>query len=177
MKKKLLVSLFLLIAVVSLSGCTKKKESAEEKTIGQVVKIDGEEIKLDTDTNAMEFHYKQNTTNFTNYSYDDYRVVFVKANDRVLAYMTISWINDYTLEDGLKEISTEDLTTTDKKINGIIYKYYEKENVEAEGMTNASGHSYLYELNGKLYQIAFVSDKDIKDFEKAIMEDAYFKEK
>lgn len=177
MNKKIILILFVLLTLFSITGCGSKKEEKNEKE--EVVdktlfKIKDKEFHLDTDKEfeglkykvSSEFREINNITpsstymqynyqpeNSSNYFY--FRIMFYKGKDINYAK------NDYLGEE-------EKFEFKDVKINDIEYKMIDEER------TDGTIHHYLITKDGNTFLLSFISQNDIKDFEKKVLDSINF---
>ena len=169
MKKKLIISILLLVALFTITGCGNKEESSEkkeEKVVDKTLfKIKDKEFHLDTDKEFQGIKYKvskdfkeiDNYTpssiymqyyyqpeNSSNYFY--FRILFYKGKD----------IN-FAKEDYIG--NEEEFELKDVKINDIEYKMIDEER------TDGTIHHYFVTKDGNTFILSFISQNDIKDFE------------
>ena len=176
MKKKILLSILVIMALFAITGCNSKKE-ANKKLDETLFKIKDKEFHLDTEREFEELKYKTSSEfkeidNITphstymqyNYRPDDssnyfyFRILYYKGRNIDFAK------NDYIGNE--KQFEYKNV-----KINNIEYKMIDEER------TDGTIHHYFITKNGNTFIIDFISQNDIKDFEKKVMNSIEFKEK
>ena len=175
MKKKILFSLFVMIALFAITGCesTKKENSSkkEKEVVDQTLfTIKDKEFHLDTDKEFEGLKYKTSSefkevNNITlssvymqyNYqpesssNYFYFRILYYKGKDIDFAK------EDYVGND-------EPFEYQDVKINGIDAKMIDEER------TDGTIHHYFITKDGNTFIVDFISQNDIKDFEKKVLD-------
>ena len=174
MKKKILLNLLIIISLFIVTGCGKEKTTNTLDKNMKVVKVEGNEIRLRSEDNLKNFVYLQHANDFHTNTMGYNRTLMVTSDDKVQLYVNIVTAEGKTLNEVISRIDFA--TVTDKTVNGINYKYYEREGLNANQLgDDCKGHFYLYEYEGDVYQIGIVSNKDFAEFEKVFMDTAYFK--
>lgn len=179
MKKKVLLSLFVLITLFTITGCGSKKEVSKDNKENEVVdktlfKIKDKEFHLDTDKEFKGLKYKvssefreiDNVTPssvYMQYSYqpDDspnyfyLRILFYKGKDINFAK------KDYVGDE--KKFEYKDVD-----INGIKSKMIDEER------TDGTIHHYFINKDGNSFIVDFISQNDISKFESMVLESIKF---
>ena len=179
MKKKILLFLFVVVALFTITGCGSSKKETKEKKEKVVVdktlfKIKDKEFHLDTDKefeglkykvsgefkeidnftpSSTYMQYKYKPENSSNYFY--LRILYYKGKDINFAK------SDYVGDDN-------DFKYQDVKINGIDAKLIDEER------TDGTIHHYFINKDGNTYLVDFISQNDIKDFEKKVLDSFSF---
>lgn len=174
MKKKILLSILLVVTLFTITGCgsTKKEENKnnnnnkkEEVVDPTLFKIKDTEFHIDTDREFEGIKYKTSSgfkeiDNFTpsskymqyNYqpegssNYFYFRILYYKGKNI-----------DFAKKDYLGE--EDNFEYKDVTINNIEYKMIDEER------TDGTIHHYFVTRNGNTYILSFISQNDIKDFE------------
>ena len=179
MKKKILLSLLLLVALFTITGCgsvkkgdnTKKEEKVVDKTL---FKIKDKEFHIDTEKEFEGLKYKispefKEVNNYTpsstymQYSYQPenmanyfyFRILYYAGKD-------INFAKDDYIG------SEEQFEYKDVKVNNIDAKMID------EGRTDGTIHHYFITKDGNTYILSFLSQNDIKDFEEKVLETISF---
>ena len=174
MKNKLLLGLLIVLSLFVVTGCGKKETSTTTDKDQKIVKVDGNEIRLKSEDNLKNFVYLQHAGDFKTNTMGYNRSLMVTSDDKVQLYVNIVTAEGKTLDEVVSKIDFA--TVSDKTVNKINYKYYEREGLSAEQLgDDCKGHFYLYEYEGDVYQIGIISNKDFSEFEKEFMGTAYFK--
>ena len=179
MKKKILLSLLLIAALFTITGCTSKKEEEKKDKEPEVVdetliKIKGKEFHLDTDKEfqglkyitSSEFKEANNETPSSVYrqyyyrpdseaNYFYFRILYYKGKD--IAFAKSDYVGD-----------EKDFEYKDVKINNIEYKMIDEER------TDGTIHHYFLVKDGSTFILDFISQNDIKDFENKVMNSISF---
>lgn len=181
MNKKILLSLFIIVALFTIVGCGSKneEENSEKEKETEVVdntlfKIKDKEFHLDTDKEYEGLKYKTSSefkeisnytlsstymqynyqpANSSNYFY--FRILFYKGKDI-----------DFAKDDYLG--NEEQFEYKDVKINDIECKMIDEER------TDGTIHHYFISKDGNTFIVDFISQNDIKDFEKKVLDSISF---
>ena len=174
MKKKILLSLLIILSIFATTGCGKEEPTPTTDKEQIVVEVEGNKIRLKSEDNLKNFVYLQHAGDFHTNTMGYNQTLMVTSDDEVELYVNIVTAEGKTLDEVISYIDFA--TVTDKTANGINYKYYERTGLTAEQLgDDCTGHYYLYEYEGDVYQIGIVSNKDFSEFEKVFMDTAYFK--
>lgn len=179
MKKKILLGLLVFALFFTITGCGAKKQEDNNKKENEFVdetlfKIKDKEFHLDTDKEFKGLKYKTSSEfkeidnitpssvymqynyqpdNSSNYFY--FRILFYKGKDINFAK------NDYIGNE-------EQFEYIDVKINGIEGKMID------EKRTDGTIHHYFITKDGNTFIIDFISQNDIKDFERKVLDSISF---
>ena len=183
MKKKMFLSLLILIALFTITGCVaNKKSNSPTNNNSKEYKVDGVSIKLDSEDSMSKMKYKTSksfdrrsgasTTVYSLYydenkdKYDASNIVFsisVTANIMQSESSIEYDINKLNNNSSLKNISREQ-----KKINDITWEYVSLDNYYETGSNDHFKiHSYYYETyDGKYYTTYIISFNKADNIEK-----------
>lgn len=170
MKKKLFLSLLIVLLCFVLVGCgSSSEEDNDDVKDDSLVVINGLDFKLDQEKEYKGLKYiitgdfKENITDhYVEYRYyqEDgsnllfYRVFFYEGKDNAYARQNLGIEDKFQFEDG--------------KINDIEYKLID------EKRTDGTIHFYFINKNNNTYVLHFVSQHDIKDFESKVLNSIKF---
>lgn len=173
MNKKIIISLLVIVALFTITGCgsTKKEENKEEEIVDKsLFTIKDKEFHLDTDKEYEGLKYKTSSgfreinnltpsstyvqynyqpENSSNYFY--FRILFYRGKDIEFAK------NDYVGNEKQFEFK-------DETINNISFKLIDEER------TDGTIHHYFITKDGNTYILSFISQNDISDFEKKVLD-------
>ena len=179
MKKKVLLFLFVVVALFTITGCgSKKKEnSSKEKNViadKSLFKIKDKEFHLDTDKEFEGLKYKTSSefkeidnitpsSTYMQYSYQPenssnyfyFRILCYKGKD--IAFAKSDYVGD-----------EEQFEYKDVTINNIDYKMIDEER------TDGTIHHYFVTKDDKTFIIDFISQNNIKDFENKVLNSISF---
>ena len=181
MKKKVLliglIFVMLLGCLLGLTGCGAKKEEKKEEQVAEVVdesliKINGHEFKLDTETTFKDVSYttsagfkKADFNRYIQYYYQD-------EEDGNLLYFRIFYYENKDIAASFADLGLDKkIALTDEKTDNFEYKSY----VEPRN-DGGTIHCYFVDYKGSTYVISFISKYDIKDYETKVMKSIKFKE-
>ena len=174
-KKVLLIGLILVMlsgCLLGLTGCRAKKEESKEVVDESLIKINGKEFKLDTETTFKDVSYitsadfqKADFNRFIQYYYQD-------KEDGNLLYFRIFYYKNLDITAAFADLGLDKtIALTDEKTDNFEYKSY----VEPRN-DGGTIHCYFVDYKGSTYVISFISKYDIKDLETKIMKSVKFKE-
>jgi hypothetical protein len=173
MKKKIFLSLLVIVALFSITGCgssNKEENKEKEEVVDETLFIiKDKEFHLDTDkvfeglkyktssefkeidnytlsSTYMQYNYRPD--NSANYFY--FRIFFYKGKDIEFAK------NDYVGNE--EQFEYKDVT-----INGLEWKMIDEER------TDGTIHHYFITKDGNTFIVDFISQNDIKDFENKVL--------
>ena len=174
MKKRLLLLLFIFVAVFSLTGCTSKKKETKKKEDAITIKINKEEVELTGDEYLKNMHYKSNGVKLAPNTVGYRRVLTYKDSKGDIKLLISMAAFTATYEQITKSIEG---TISDVTIGDITYKYYEMNNYEHSDMgVGTNSHAYMYEFADEWYVISFVSKEDTRDLEATFLSYVTFEE-
>lgn len=172
MKKKILLSILVMLAVFTITGCTSSNKSSSSDNLKEY-KIDGVSIKLDKDESMSGMKYKtsksfdsRNGVSTTVYSlyYDKNKDKFDASNLVFSISVTANIMQtESNIEYDIKKLnnnsSLKNITREQKEINDIKWEYISLDNYYETGSDNHyKNHSYYYELyDGKYYTTYIIS--------------------
>ena len=176
MKKKIILSLLVIVALFTITGCGNSKTENNDKTEKQneVIKVDIDDITVNLDStkelNKLSFKYdtksersKVEHLNGKNYYMTDYY-----SNGSVGLRISIEYKEGMTVAEVMN--TKTGTSQGNKSFNNIEWKYYEgltknKENV----------YYYAYQYDKDTYLIGFVTNKSIDNLIDIFMNNVSFK--
>ena len=172
--KKIIISILLVISLFTITGCGKKKEEnnkKETKIVDKTLfKIKDKEFHLDTDKEFEGLKYKtskdfKEINNYTPSStYIQYN--YQPENSSNYFYFRILYYKDNGIDFAKNDYigNEKQFEYEDGKINNIEYKMID------EKRTDGTIHHYFITKDNNTYIIDFISQNDIKDFEKKVLD-------
>ena len=181
MKKRILISLFVIVTLFTIVGCSSKKEEKNEENNEKdeivdetLFKIKDKEFHLDTDKEIEGLKYKtssefkevNNITPSSNYMQYNYQ----PENSKNYFYFRILFYKGKDIEFAKEDYigNEEQFEYKDTKINDIDCKM-----IDEEG-TDGTIHHYFISKDGNTYIIDFISQNNIKDFENKVLKSISF---
>ena len=175
MKKKLIFSLLIVLALFMVAGCNTKKDTKVNKKENKAVdktlfKIKDKEFHLDTDKEFNGLKYKTSSefkevSNYTMSStYMQYN--YQPENSQNYFYFRILYYEGKDIDFAKDDyIGTEEhFEYKDVKINNIECKMIDEER------TDGTIHHYFITKDGNTFILDFISQNDIKDFESKVLD-------
>ena len=173
MKKKIITSLFIMVALFTITGCGKAKTN-EDKNIGntkEIVTIQGEKFNLKSERNLNDLYYKENYVDFHTDAMGNIRTMSYTKQEKIIFEVHIMYDENRSLSELKAIIDTQNETKEQsKEVNGIKYVYYEYKTND-----NLTVHHYIYVHKGKTYTIAFILGENPGNIEDVFMNNISFK--
>ena len=166
MKKKIIFSILIVLALFAITGCGNSEKGTKQKTYEVTVK--DLTVTYDTTESLHDITYLKASAfgSMTGkaYSTTEYR------KDNISFRYSIS-INYYKSQTITEALMNRDFTKlANKKYNGIEYEVYSKKNIDNDTIT-----VYAYRNNKDTYTIQFVSSYDINDLIDIFMNNISYK--
>ena len=170
--KKVLLSFFIFLFVIGLTGCTAKKNDNNGNKKIEEVKETGVKANVGTFTleltekgsfDEMHYLYPEGTVVNSLGTYTILVYVKDKKTDEVLFRVPISKYENKTIDNAMGNGFTK---VEDKTINDIKWSVYKD---------NDNKHSYATSFNNTVYVVGFMSQEDMSNFETAFMGTVTFK--
>ena len=194
MKKKLLLSIFVLLIVFTITGCgSNNKSNNSGNKNSKEYTIDGVSIKLDSSDTRSKMKYitsksfdsRNGSSTSTYYLYYDKNKDKYDVSNVVFSYSVTADImqTESNIEKDINKLSTnsslKNITREKKTINDITWEYVSLDNYYETGSDNHfNNHSYYYEkYDGKYYTtyiVSFNKTDNIKELENDIMNSITF---
>lgn len=156
MKKRIIIVLFLIISLFTITACKdKNKENIPEKIEEDRLIINDYDLTLNKDEEFENLKYKipdgTSTNNYGNYIILDYNNP--NNEEEVLFNITITKYGYVNVDDIVKEIKEK------KKINGLEWI-----------VSNIDGHNtYAIQDGHNTYTVSFIFDENLNGFEEEFM--------
>ncbi len=174
MKKKVLLIVLIIVMMFDITGCGNSKEgSGTGKNSENIVKINDGEIDLSNERDFKEMYYKESYSDLQSSTMNNYRFLQYAKDGKVLLDIRMTYIENKSLEESKKELTFE--TTPGKNKKGTEYIYGTWVFTDAQTGENYDAHQYFFEHNKTTYTILLLSKENIKEFEKAFIDNVYFK--
>lgn len=171
MKKKIILFLFILIGLFTITGCgDNKKEEKEEKNIDKtVVKVNGVELHIDKEKEYKGIKYTI-TDDLKEAEFDQVMQYYLYQDSGPnLLFFRIFYYENKTHNDIREDLAIESNLTEEKgKTDNVEYTFIDSKR------TDGTIHFYIIEKDNISYVINFVSQYDIKDFEKIVLNSIKF---
>ena len=172
MKRKIILSILIIITLFTFTGCSNKNEKTNK-----TIKVNG--IKYTFDNNDsfhdMKYKFEKDNKNIKVNKEENYRgyVFYQNGTDEELFRITLSYKKDKDIFDEFSSFITKDSKTI--KYNNLKwYHYYTSEKYD-----NTILNFYVHQNNNDGYSISFaqVKDKnlDLNDYIKTFMTNVSFK--
>ena len=146
MKKKLLLSMIIIVGLLIFTGCGKpKNESNDNSTNNNIVKVNGIDLHLNKEKEFNGIKYTI-TDDLKEVNHDQ------KSHDDIRKDLAID----------------SNLIEEQGKTNIVEYNFIDTKR------TDGTIHYYIIDKDNISYVINFVSQYDIKNFEKIVMDSIYF---
>lgn len=171
MKKKIILSLLVVVTVFTLIGCGKSgnsenKEESNDK-ISTSVKVEDLKVELDMkgSFNGITYKYPSSalTSNVGTYSIMDY----MDGQDFVFR-VAMYYFSGKTIEQVMQNTTLSSLDAI--QFNSETWNVYEGVQTDGKKIIN-----YVTEHNGDAYTITFISDKTIDELATVFMKNVSFK--
>ena len=175
MKKKIILSLLIIFALFTITGCDNSNNS--EETINNnsnddknVVTIQGEKYKLKSDQTLKSIHYKENYVDFHSDAIGNIRTMSYTKQEKVIFEVRVMYDENRSLSELKATLETQTgAKEQSKEINGIKYIYYEYKTDD-----NLTVHHYMYVYDGKVYSIGFFLGENYGNIEEIFMNNVSF---
>ena len=153
MKKKIILSLLIIFALFTITGCGNSNNS--EETIDQTLK---------------SIHYKENYVDFHSDAIGNIRTMSYIKQEKVIFEVRVMYDENRSLSELKATLETQTgAKEQSKEINGIKYIYYEYKNDD-----NLNVHHYMYVYDGKVYSIGFFLGENYGNIEEIFMNNVSF---
>ena len=170
--KKVLLSFFIFLFVIGLTGCTAKKNDNNGNKKTEEVKETG--VKATVGTFTLELTEKGSFYEM-NYLYPNETVVNSLGTYTILVYVKDKQTDEVLFKVPISKFENKTIDTAvgsgftkieDKTINGINWSIYKDSD---------NKHSYATSFNNTVYVVGFMSQEDMSNFETAFMGTVTFK--
>ncbi len=176
-RKKLLITLIILmftLAMIILTGCGAKKETAEEAASADesLVKINGLEFHLDQEKEFKGIKYII-SGDFAEVDHDMplpyIQYNYYQEDSTNLLFFRVFYYEGKNFDYAINDLGIEDVTLSDGKTDNVEYQFFAQPR-EDGGTINY----YFINKDGNTYVVNFISKYDIKDFEQKVMNSIKF---
>ena len=161
MKKKLLLIIILLL--LFCSGCVlKNKTNTSKSTLEKEINSNGYNLSLNESGNFEKLSYKY-PHDVTISSLGTYTMLIYNKDDgSQLFKIGIAKFDNMSVDDAMQGASATKVAT--KNYNGIDWVQFD----------SGGNNSYVYQYNNDTYNISFLYDEDLSDFEESFMKNVKF---
>lgn len=171
--KKILLCLFVIVAIFSITGCGCSKENKEEDkpevVDNTLVTINGLEFHLTKETAFKDLKYTI-VEDFRELNFDHYvEYKYYQESGPNLLFFRVFYYEGKDFEASRKDLGLDDsFVFEDGKTNNIEYKMID------EHRTDGTIHFYFINKDNNTYVLHFASQYDIKDFETKVVNSVKF---
>ena len=170
MKKKLLLSMIIIVGLLIFTGCGKpKNESNDNSTNNNIVKVNGIDLHLNKEKEFNGIKYTI-TDHLKEVNHDQYVQYYLYQDSGPnLLFFRIFYYENKSHDDIRKDLAIDsNLIEEQGKTNIVEYNFIDTKR------TDGTIHYYIIDKDNISYVINFVSQYDIKNFEKIVMDSIYF---
>ena len=173
MKKKIILSLLIVLALFTITGCGKSNDNENnsansiEKNDVAYVEIGNDKYKLQSKSELKDLHYLENYVDFNTDRVGNTKMMSFNYEGKFSFEVRVNCEEEHSYDEVKTRLSEYEEKT--KKINGITYLYYEYKNNIGD-----DAHYYLYEYNNKTYSIIFFLGENPGNIEEVFMNNVRF---
>ncbi len=162
MKKKILFGLFILVLLLTITGCNNVKDET-------LVKVNDVELHINKEKEFKNIKYTI-TDDLKEASFDHYVQYYLyQESGPNLLFFRIFFYKDKTHKDIRKDLAIDEKLIEEKgKTDNVEYNFIDTQR------TDGTIHFYIIDKDNTSYVINFVSQYDIKDFEKKVLDSIKF---
>lgn len=175
MKKRILLSLLVIVTLFVITGCGKSNNSNSSNNQNMnnskdVVTIQGQQFKLKSEQSLNNLHYKENYIDFYSDAIGNMRTMSYIKQEKLIFEVRMMYDESRSLSELKAIVETQNgAKEQSKEINGIKYVYYEYKMKD-----ESTVHHYMYVYNGKVYTIGFFLGENYGNIEDVFMNNVFF---
>ena len=169
MKKKIIFSLLVVVTLFTITGCGMENKESKLITDKTLVKVNGVELHINKEKEFKGIKYTI-TDDLKEANFDQYVQYYLyQESGSNLLFFRIFYYEGKTHDDIRNDLAIGSNLSEEKgKTNNIEYKYIDTKR------TDGTIHYYIIDKDNVSYVINFVSQYDIHDFEKTVLNSIKF---